>query len=87
MAMGRPNSCYNAGLCIDGKYTQSWGGGGGAKVGCTVLTTCFRDLGGGGGGSGWIQTTTFKNEKLEIEDVRAVLEMYKEDIKQLALQY
>ena len=48
-----------------------------AKVGCTVLTTCFRDP-----FEPWMdQTTTFKNEKLEIEDVRAVLEMYKEDIK------
>tara|TARA_B100000900_G_scaffold412808_1_gene435338 strand:- start:740 stop:1600 length:861 start_codon:yes stop_codon:yes gene_type:complete len=47
-------------------------------IGCTVHSTCFRDP-----TEGWeeLPTTFSRNEKLELEDVHAVLYAYREDIK------
>jgi len=49
------------------------------SIGCKVYSTCFRDP-----VEGWEeQSKTFnqQNEKLELEDIRAVLEVYKDDIE------
>jgi len=48
------------------------------SIGCTVHSTCFRDP-----TEGWeeLPTTFSNNEKLELEDVHAVLHAYKDDIK------
>jgi hypothetical protein len=47
-------------------------------IGCKVISTSFRDP-----VEGWAElpTTFSKNEKLELEDVRAVLYAYRDDIK------
>lgn len=47
-------------------------------IGCKVISTSFRDP-----VEGWeeLPTTFSKNEKLELEDVRAVLYAYRDDIK------